>query len=246
MSVYLQITSQNILTEKRFDKGLDLLTFKEKLEPITGIPAGQQVLTLYRGESPIQQLAPFPGHSDDSVMLGAFQVEDGSRIHVTELSGSTQRQVQYQDVSLIEKFEISEQEYDQRQDSVRAFKQRNQLGRFAPEAIAAKEAYSPLGNDSAAPPSGISIGDRCQVSPPPGHSSMDALFHRGTVRYIGLTGFQPGYWIGIEYDEPYGKNNGSVNGEYYFSCQPKYGVFVRPDRIQVGDFPPESLDLDEL
>uniref|UniRef100_A0A8C4F370 CAP-GLY domain containing linker protein 3 n=1 Tax=Dicentrarchus labrax TaxID=13489 RepID=A0A8C4F370_DICLA len=47
----------------------------------------------------------------------------------------------------------------------------------------------------------------------------------GIVRFYGKTDFAPGYWFGIELDQPTGKHDGSVFGVRYFSCLPKYGVF---------------------
>ena len=66
-----------------------------------------------------------------------------------------------------------------------------------------------------------------------------------------------GPWVGIELDEPTGKNDGSISsssgssskesGKHgqqqsarYFTCKPKHGVFVRPERVEIGDF--EVLD----
>lgn len=64
----------------------------------------------------------------------------------------------------------------------------------------------------------------------------------GTVRFIGLTQFSPGQWIGIELDHPTGKNDGSVQGIRYFDCvanegKPNelhdlYGLFVRPNTVK--------------
>ena len=44
----------------------------------------------------------------------------------------------------------------------------------------------------------------------------------------------------MEYDEPVGKNDGSIKGKRYFQCVPGYGGFIRPDKVRQGDFPPED------
>ncbi|KAG4304923.1 hypothetical protein PORY_001598 [Pneumocystis oryctolagi] len=55
---------------------------------------------------------------------------------------------------------------------------------------------------------------------------------QGTVRFVGLTRFSSGIWVGIELDTPTGKNDGSVQGERYFDCKENYGVFVRPSTLK--------------
>ena len=34
---------------------------------------------------------------------------------------------------------------------------------------------------------------------------------------------------------------GRVDGKRYFQCGAKHAVFVRPDKVTVGDFPEEDL-----
>lgn len=53
----------------------------------------------------------------------------------------------------------------------------------------------------------------------------------GVVRYYGETGFAPGVWVGVELDEPCGKNDGSVKGHRYFSCLPLHGVYAPPHKV---------------
>ena len=45
---------------------------------------------------------------------------------------------------------------------------------------------------------------------------------------------KPGYRCGVELDKPVGKNNGTVNGEYYFTCEPNHGLLVRSRLLLVG------------
>lgn len=76
----------------------------------------------------------------------------------------------------------------------------------------------------------LELGARCAVEPGE---------RRGAVRFVGrVAELAAGYWVGVELDEPAGKNDGSVKGARYFECRPGYGVFVRPDKVAAGDFPP--------
>lgn len=54
-----------------------------------------------------------------------------------------------------------------------------------------------------------------------------------TVRYIGNVEFANGIWLGVELRKPKGKNDGSVQGQRYFTCKPNHGLMVRPNRVTV-------------
>ncbi|CAO3612417.1 unnamed protein product [Mucor hiemalis] len=234
VTLFVDTSNEQVSSERRFDKSLTISQLKYKLEPITGIPYSTQKIDLYQGNNLQGPL------DNDERMLGSYPVEDYMRIQVTDTNPHRVKN-QYTDVSLVEKFELTEDEYEKRTDTVRAFKERNKLGRFSAEAAAAEEAIQ-LANQKAA--DAMKIGDRCQVL----GEDESAAQKLGTVKFIGETKFQPGLWVGIQYDEPLGKNNGTVQGEKYFDCPPKYGGFVRPVKVNVGDFPEEDIFLsdDEL
>ncbi|GFH57295.1 hypothetical protein CTEN210_13771 [Chaetoceros tenuissimus] len=88
---------------------------------------------------------------------------------------------------------------------------------------------------------GIAADMRCEVSP--GN-------RRGKVAFVGEIPElgSGGYWIGVIFDEPVGKTDGTVakSGKRYFEASgPLYGGFVRGKNVQVGDFP--EIDIfDEL
>ena len=115
----------------------------------------------------------------------------------------------------MQKFELSDSEYAARKgtvlpvpdlrmqqishgivDSVLAYKQAHKMGRFAPKDEQAAQPPEPVID--------IPVGSRCEVE-----STEEGLHKRGTVRFVGPTEFGMGTWVGIEYDEPMGRNDGS-------------------------------------
>ncbi|XP_054457216.1 dynactin subunit 1-like isoform X2 [Anoplopoma fimbria] len=70
---------------------------------------------------------------------------------------------------------------------------------------------------------------------------------RGTVAYIGATLFASGKWVGVILDDAKGKNDGTVQGKRYFTCEENHGIFVRQSQLQVvedgsGATSPETPD----
>ncbi|KAJ2459786.1 hypothetical protein GGF42_001249 [Coemansia sp. RSA 2424] len=235
--VTLFVESQNSSSERRFQKSLTIEALKARLEPIVGIrPADQQLILVDAASNPVCEIS-----GDDSRMLGFYPVKDLMTLSVKNTNSSASAQINFNDESQVEKYVMDDDEYDRRGDSVRAFKRRHRMGRFADGA-----SEMSIGEDAKAKELALSIpvGSRCEVAMPDGEFKK-----RGTVRFVGETEFRPGCWVGVEYDEPVGKNDGSVDGTRYFQCAADYGSFVRPETVTTGDFPEEDLfgsDLEEM
>ena len=45
--------------------------------------------------------------------------------------------------------------------------------------------------------------------------------------------FTKGKWIGVTLDEAKGKNNGTVQGRSYFTCEDNHGIFVRQSQVGI-------------
>lgn len=87
---------------------------------------------------------------------------------------------------------------------------------------------------------GIEVGMRCEVKP---GTRRGAIAFVGEIPELG----SGGYWVGIIFDEPVGKTDGTTkNGTRYFEAPGQnYGGFVRGKNVEVGDFPERDI-LDEL
>lgn len=59
---------------------------------------------------------------------------------------------------------------------------------------------------------------------------------KGKVKFIGKIDGKDDEFIGVEIDEPIGKNSGDYNGKSYFKVENinpgNYGVFVKPKSLK--------------
>ncbi|XP_077400277.1 dynactin subunit 1a isoform X2 [Vanacampus margaritifer] len=84
----------------------------------------------------------------------------------------------------------------------------------------------------------MSSGGTIESGKPPKIGSVVEVIgkgQRGTVAFIGATLFASGKWVGVILNEPKGKNDGTVQGKRYFTCEENHGIFVRQTQIQVVD-----------
>ncbi|KAH8855403.1 Tubulin-folding cofactor B [Schistosoma japonicum] len=179
----------------------------------------------------------------DDKPLWDFGVEDGMHIHITDLT--TQDGAYDQTEEPAETFQLSTEEYAKRKDSVLAWKRQNKIGQFRDinsEEIKQVEEQRQLAESYEKQKAELlPLGSRCEVRVP-GQPTK-----RGVIEFIGQTKFKPGYWVGVRYDEPLGRNDGSIDGVRYFECPEKYGAFVKPQYVEAGDFPEFGIDdLDEI
>jgi tubulin-folding cofactor B len=149
------------------------------------------------------------------------------------------------DASQVAKYELPPDEYEKKTDSVLAWKKAQKLGRFDPAAPSLEQAKLQA-FETEIKNRGIEVGKRCRVG---GQNTK-----RGVVMYVGEVEEIPGgagKWIGVKLDEPVGRNDGSLaGGKRYWGKDgdPKSGVFVRPERVEVGDWPviDDLEDMEEI
>mmetsp|Transcript_23811 Transcript_23811/g.28735 ORF Transcript_23811/g.28735 Transcript_23811/m.28735 type:complete len:286 (-) Transcript_23811:115-972(-) len=242
-TVLLAVSHSNLkaqFMEIRFDRHMTIRRVKERLQSHTGTSPDQMTLQLKDWDNKVLCVL------EDQQKLGYYSPEDGFLLHVVDHDEfSMSKGGWLEDTSLVEKYQISDEDYYKRDNNYRKWKE----GKLAedPEWCLEKEMAKKRGveyvkKENVSDPeymaedaANISIGQRCEVQPGG---------KRGEVKFVGKAGegLPMGWWIGVQYDEPVGKNDGSVKGVRYFECMEGYGGMIRPDKVTVGDFP----EIDEF
>lgn len=245
-TVVLHVTHSNLkqrFIEIRVDLHTTIERLKERLRDRSGTAVESMRLQLYdEDNNKICDLL------EDFRPLGYYSPFDGYRIHITDINPTSLSAGGWlEDTSLVEKYNISEDAYNKREDTYRKYRERklaeDPTWTFAKEIAMRKgETYVPpqqvtddyMGDIAA----NIKVGDRCEVDPGG---------KRGEVKFVGkVEVLAAGYWVGVQYDEPVGKHDGVVKGKRYFTCPPGHGSILRPDKLKVGDFPERDPFDDEF
>jgi tubulin-folding cofactor B len=209
---------------------------KERFRKHIGTPVEHQRLFLKEHGRDICEMF------DNTKKLGFYGVTSGMEIHVLDTDPfSLSRGGGLTDTSLIEKYKMSDEAYEKRGGTMREYikQQRAADPTFKLKPNSGKPTVMGGGPVDDGPPpgaetcEGISVGMRCECAPGA---------RRGTVMYVGeIPKLKPGHWVGIKFDEPVGRADGTVKGERIFACEPTFGAFVRGGKVTVGDFPERDL-----
>ena len=241
--VSLPIISPASSSERRITPTWSISHLKTKLHPITGIPVTSQKLWLQSSATgPARPGGTLIASADEeSTTLESYQLAIGHTIYVEDLRPVGARP-NLTDVSKgeTEKYEMPTEAYENLNGTVLSWKKNQGLGRFAKDADQKREELVGV-HETVAGERGVETGRRCRVG------VEDE--RRGEVAYVGPIPEIPGlggWWVGVRLDEPVGKNDGSVAKRRYFDAQGgTRGIFVRPERVEIGEYPPLE-DLEEL
>ncbi|KAJ8901101.1 hypothetical protein NDN08_004961 [Rhodosorus marinus] len=199
-TVLLTISHSNLkaqFLDMRFDLDMIVDRIKDKIYSSTGTSASHMrlVLTDQRG-------ATLAELSNPQAPLRTYRPMDGYTLHVIDLDPtSNSRNGWLEDLSLVKKYEMTDEAHSTIsflwKDTLRAYKKTQAAKQSDSSSCCGKENSNgeELGRN-------LKVGNRCEVSPGQ---------RRGTIRFAGVADeFPAGYWVGIEYDEPVGRNDGEV------------------------------------
>jgi tubulin-folding cofactor B len=216
-----------------FHEDMSVMQVKEKLYRHGGTGVAWQELYLRRGQGDTVFLV------DDNKPLSFYGVRSGMEIHIKDLDPhSISLHGGLEDVSQVQKYEMEDEEYDKMKNTVRAIRREKEAEAARAAAARKQEEGEDQPTDDGATPYELTLDEVVAAFPIGSRCECDPGARRGTVRHAGPIVNTKGLWIGICLDEPQGHNDGTKDGKRYFECLgDKYGIFVKPPNVRVGDYP---------
>lgn len=242
-TVLLDVT-HNLLTnqcvEIPFDINWTISKVKQRVYQMNGTAIAYMQLTLNG----------FPLDNDNETLY-SYGAAHGMVLHCIDndpYSGA--KGGAYENVSLVKKYEMTDEDYEKRENTYRAHKKKMLAADPNWKPAHAKGPSAFKVEEKEGPPESLEevnarmkVGNRCEA----------IGGRRGEVMYIGMVkeikASAEQVWVGIKYDDPEGKNDGSIEGKRYFTANPNCGAFVKSSLVQAGDFPekdPFASDYEDV
>ncbi|XWS65684.1 hypothetical protein CRYUN_Cryun05aG0134500 [Craigia yunnanensis] len=171
---------------------------------------------------------------DDSRPLDFYSPLDGFLIHIIDVEPSSVTSGGWlEDTSLVEKYSISEDEYNKRSSTLRKFK--GKMVSQSPSAFRNKESIfyyiyvyifdvGQLHGRPLCKYSRLDLGDRCEVEP---------REKRGVVKYVARAEALGPLARLLDRSSGLIRKTIMVKGTQYFQCPSPCGAMVRPDKVKV-------------
>lgn len=233
------IESEFVSTSKNFPDNILYNKLCEKLYKLTGIELDDmniQVTYTYKPDQ-LVDLNTSSSNIDLSNIekIKILDTNDNSLINQLKRYETNKNDADHNNNNA---FQLSEEEYLKKKDSVLNWKKNNRLGRFDPVYNEQLEQNRLLQQQQI---QNLELNQRCLVK----SSTGPRTERRGWLRYIGKIPEinNDDIWCGIEFDKPNGKNDGSIRGKQYFGpLKPNYGGFVKPICVLTD---PKYVPVDE-
>lgn len=234
--ITIYVTSDLTSSERKISYLWTVQHLKHRLEMITGIAPQFQTIHVYKSPNSneydiIADSNHYSTTDDSNKLVSSLALLPYCRLHIIDENPLSELgEFLPENHENIDEFKLSEEEYQNKSNTVLAWKVKNQLGRFDPQFQSEKSSRVKLDEQAV---KAMEVGNRCRIINIEGE-------RRGTIRFLGkITELDDGDsdWVGIEFDEPVGKNDGLIGQIRPFTCKPKHGSFVRPQKVEVGDYP---------
>jgi len=136
VNVFISTNVSSIKSERKFAKELTVFDLKGKLELITGALTASMDISVYDKNDETKLVCEL---DDNDRLLGSYPVDSGMTLYVKDKTKTAARVEngrqlgEYEDVSKVEKYELSADEYSKRQDTVQNYLKRNNMGKYNEE-----------------------------------------------------------------------------------------------------------------